>query len=256
MKRFFIGFFLILFALTSGQVFAKEAGYQIKIANVNDFVMKQHYSGGTYLGIEKALDQGVTEKTVWWWNKKHIEKENLSDKTIGTPGKRIQALMSDKDAVGFSGIKHPEKTNGWSVVTVKVPGKEVDRKVLVLEIGANGSAEHILTSIGIKDSEGKIVDLSISPEALLKDKKKSAFLVRKKYFDYKIEQKEPDKWLKNNLKPIHGVSVLVLKGYYGSYRSAGGGDSVILAVDLDIFKKQPAPTVVLGWKQGNVIAGD
>jgi|GEM_PF-2531242 hypothetical protein len=256
MKRYLTISLLIVFALTSGQVFAKETGYQIKIANVNDFVMKQHYRNGTYLNIEEALDQGVTEKTVWWWDKKHIEKDNLAGKAIETPDKRIQALVSDKSAVEFSGIKHPEKTNGWSVVTVKVPGKEVDRRVLVLEIGANGSAEHILTSIGIKDSEGKIVDLSISPEALLQGKKKSAFLVRKKYFDYKIEQKEPGKWLKNNLQPIHGVSVLVLKGHYGSYRGAGGGDSVILTVDLGVLKEQSAPTVILGWKQGNVIAGD
>lgn len=256
MKRFLTVSLLVIFALTSGQVFAKETGYQIKIANVNDFVLKQHYSNGTYLNIEGALNQGITERTVWWWDKEHIEKDSLPGKTIEIPDKKILSLISDKNAATLSRVTYPEKTSGWSIVTVKVPKGEVDRKVLVLEIGADKSAEHILTAIGIKNPEGEIIDVSIRPEALFKDSKKSAFLVRKKYFDYKIGQKEPEKWLKSNLQPIHGISVLVFKGHYGSYRSSGGGDSVILAVDLSIFKEQTAPAIIIGWKQGNVIAAD
>ena len=248
--------FTIFILSTGGSIHAGEKGY-IKIANVSDFVMKQHLKHGEYVDLEKALDRGVVDKTVWWWDKGYVERFNLVNKDIKIPDKKIQNVLSEKKAIGIAEVIPPKESSGWTKVAFLAPDDA--QKVLIIELnGMSEGNERFLTSIGIKTAERKIEDIFIQPEALFKGKEKSAFCISGRYFNYRLEQGGSREWLKENLESINGISILVLKSYSGvSSRSAGTGDKVFVIIDIERISRQKyIPEVILGWKPGEVIASD
>jgi hypothetical protein len=133
-----------------------------------------------------------------------------------------------------------------------------NRHFIIVEIDAeNSGTEPILASIAVKNRNGRFDDIPLRRESLFDDKKASAFTVRSRYFHYRAAGADAEKWLEKNLRESNGVSILVLQGYFKSYRRSGSSDRVILVFDLQEMQRQKyVPTIVLGWKQGSVIAGE
>jgi hypothetical protein len=103
--------FSIAFACTLfwGVLSYARGTYQIKIANVNDFFMQQHYRSGEYVDIERALDKGVVGRTVWWSNRENIERESLVKKAVMIPDSSVQRLIAREGSLGVKEIKYPER---------------------------------------------------------------------------------------------------------------------------------------------------
>jgi hypothetical protein len=265
MKRVFIILPILLSGITlapQSSELSAEQRFLVKIANVSDWVMEQHLDRGknmwderddSFPGIGMALDNGVTDKSVWWEDKEHIERSSLSEKRVVLLEGRIGELYPTKGEVKVEGCEPPSKENGWNICTFDLEELK-DIVNLIFEIGGGYKPyEQQLTYAGIRNPSGEIERISIRKEAMNENRMKVAYVVPQSEFSFYLAKSDARDWLDKKFPLEYGVGLLVIqrdKDYQFDT------DKCLLKVHLnrDELEKRGFKTieVVLGWRDKEI----
>jgi len=253
--------FGINLTLLSSELSAEQR-FLIKIANVSDWVMEQHLDRGknmwderddSFSGIGMALDNGVTDKGVWWGDKEHIDRSSLAEKKVVLLEGKMAELYPTKGEVKVEVCEPPSKENGWNICIFDLEELK-DIVNLIFEIGGGYKPyEQQLAYAGIRNPTGEIERISIRKEAMNENRMKVAYVVPQSEFSFYLAKSDARDWLDKKFPMAYGVGLLVIqrdKDYQFDT------DKCLLKVHLnrDELEKRGFKSieVVLGWRDKGI----
>ena len=112
-----------------------------------------------------ALDGGVVDRPVFWWQRGVIQRSALARKPVRVlPGAEASAL-GGRGEFELGAVRPPSGTTAWTEVEVR-PRSAGDADVLVLEVGGElNTITQVLDALFLVSGEGGFQELRLVPRA-------------------------------------------------------------------------------------------
>ncbi len=150
---------------------AQSAAPPLRIALLAEWSVSQHRAGITAGGpvgpeLRAALDGGVVDRPVFWWQRGAIQRSALARKPI-----RVLAA-AEASLVGGQGefevvVRPPSGPAAWTEVELR-PRRPAASDIAVLEVGGElNTVTQVLATLLVVPADGAVRELPLVPRALI-----------------------------------------------------------------------------------------
>jgi hypothetical protein len=159
---------LVLLAVGPLSLGAQPAPLTLRLALLPQWTVNQHRSSWSVQStvtpdLRRALDGGVVDRPVFWWQRGSIQRSTL----VGKPFR----LLSPEEAKGLGGngafdlkIRPPDGASAWAQVEVIPRGGDV----AVLEVGGElNTINQVLETVLLVPADGPIQAVTLSRRAIV-----------------------------------------------------------------------------------------
>jgi hypothetical protein len=135
----------------------------VRLASLAQWVLEQH--GTATPALVRALEAGVRDRAVFWWQRGRIARSSLAPKGVRLlVGEEAQALGGRGDPRPVA-LEYPRGSSAWTTVTLAGPGAD-DRAIL--EIGGEmNTVRQVLETFAVLGSDGALVRVALSVPSLV-----------------------------------------------------------------------------------------
>jgi hypothetical protein len=237
---------------------AQAEAATIKIALVSQWSVNQHRSGwrGTLVpAFLTALDGGVVDGAVFFWQRGAIQRSSLVEKPIRVLSGLESTSLGGHGEFHLAGVGRPRASSAWLEVDV-VPRTDQPDDVVVLQVGGDSNVlRQILETLLVVSKDGALSELKLARNALIPGEGVPVIVAPR---DRSVPRGDL-------FRGTHGVEFLVLRSPvdavpYGGFTPndradlaspEGGewreGDRVFVRMSLAALRGV-APAIILGWR--------
>ncbi|MGH7265335.1 MAG: hypothetical protein ACREMB_10845 [Candidatus Rokuibacteriota bacterium] len=233
---------------------AQPTGGTLRIASVAQWVVNQHR--GAPAELRRALDGGVVDRTVFWWQRGVIQRKALVPKPVRVVPQPEAAALGGRGDFHLAAVRPPAARAAWAEVDVLARSARPD-DVLVLEIGGDlNVATQVLETLWVVTAGAPAHALPLGRSALVAA---DAVPVVSARFGLPVAPgpvafhgargleflvaRSPVPTVVNGTSTVNGPADVAPHGS-GEWRE---GDRVFIRIPLESLRAG-APAVVLGWK--------
>lgn len=163
-------FGLAAIGLLLATVGARAEAASIKIALLSQWSVNQHRSGwhGTLVpAFLTALEGGVVDGAVFWWQRGAIQRSSLVEKPIRVLSGPESTSLGGRGEFELVRVRGPRASSAWIDVDV-VPRTDQPDDVLVLQIGGDSNVlRQILETLLVVSKDGVLSELRLARRSLI-----------------------------------------------------------------------------------------
>jgi hypothetical protein len=161
-------------AAAVGRATAQEPAVVLRVASLAQWVVDQHGGARGVAGraeaarqLGRALDAGVQDGPVFWWQRGRIQRQALAGKAVVVlGGEEARGLGARVDA-RLAALRLPAGAAAWLEAEVAVPGAAPDDAVLLQIGGERHTERQVLESVLAVGEGGVVAELPLAPVALI-----------------------------------------------------------------------------------------
>jgi hypothetical protein len=163
---------LLLLAAGAGApwiVAAQSGAPAVRLAMLPQWSVNQHRLGGVTAPIRPelraALDAGVVDRPVFWWQRGVIQRSALARKPVRVLPGAEASVLGGRGEFELGTVRPPSGTAAWTEVEVR-PRSAGDADVLVLEVGGElNTITQVLDTLFLVSGGGGFQELRLVPRA-------------------------------------------------------------------------------------------
>lgn len=167
---------LLLGALAAAPVVvpAQPGTLGVRLALVQQWSVSQHRGGAGWTAggallpeFRTALDTGVVDRPVFWWQRGAIQRTSLAWKPVRVLSGPEAALAGGLGEFEAAGVRSPTGATAWTQVDVRPrTGQAAD--ILILEVGGElNTITQVLETLLLVPADGAIQELALAPRAVV-----------------------------------------------------------------------------------------
>jgi hypothetical protein len=164
-----IGWLLVLGVVAAAAALARaQGGAVLRVALVPQWVLDQHRAGAAgsrgalVPAFRSALDAGVVDRVVFWWQRGAIQRQLLVRKPVRVLAGPEAEALGGRGEFRLGAVRSPGGPSAWTEVEV-VPQTDRPTDVAILEIGGElGTIRQVVQTILVTTPDGALVELPLS----------------------------------------------------------------------------------------------
>lgn len=148
---------------------AQPGSLTLRLASIQQWSVNQHRAGPGQLlpELRAALDAGVVDRPVFWWQRGAIQRSSLAWKPVRVVPGPEATLLGGLGEFELAGVRAPGGAAGWTEVDVR-PRSGQAGDVLVLEVGGElNTITQVLESLFLVPPDGPIQELGLARRAII-----------------------------------------------------------------------------------------
>jgi hypothetical protein len=156
---------LAVVATLPWMVAAQPAPLAVRLALLPQWSVSQHRAGGVSAPVRAelraALDRGVVDRPVFWWQRGVIQRSALALKPVRVLGGPEASLLGGRGEFELRSVRPPTGAAAWTEVEVW-PRSGGTGDVLVLEVGGElNTITQVLDAVFLVPGEGGVQELHL-----------------------------------------------------------------------------------------------
>jgi hypothetical protein len=156
--------------VTTPWIVAGQSGSPaIRLALLPQWSISQHRTGGASAPVRAelrtALDGGVVDRPVFWWQRGMIQRSALAWKPVRVLPAAQASVLGGRGEFELGPVRPPAGSAAWTEVEVR-PRSAGAGDVLVLEVGGElNTITQVLNALFLQSSDGGFQELRLVPRA-------------------------------------------------------------------------------------------
>ncbi len=144
----------------------------VRIALVPQWVVSQHRGpagpGAMTPEFQAALDRGVVNRTVFWWQRGVIQRESLVWKPVRVLAGPEAEALGGRGTFELVSVRPPSGAAAWTEIEIAARTGRPD-EVLVLELGGElNTLRQVLDTVFVVSPSGALAELGLARRALIR----------------------------------------------------------------------------------------
>jgi hypothetical protein len=146
---------------------AQPGSLTLRLASIQQWSVSQHRAGGRLSPeLRAALDGGVVDRPVFWWQRGAIQRSSLAPKPVRVVPGPEATLLGGLGEFELVSLRTPSGAAGWTQIEVR-PRSGQSGDVLVLQVGGElNTVTQVLETLLVISPDGSIQELPLARRAL------------------------------------------------------------------------------------------